>query len=73
MLGHFRELAEQGAGVLFITHDLKLALSVADKLVVLREGRTVDELPAADFRRGQGLTHPYTRALWQAMPEHRLW
>ena len=73
VLGHFRELAEQGAGVLFITHDLKLALSVADKLVVLREGRTVDELPAADFRRGQGLTHPYTRALWQAMPEHRLW
>ncbi len=70
ILGHFRELADQGAGVLFITHDLKLALSVADKLVVFREGRTVDQVSAAEFRQGEGLRHPYTRALWQAMPEH---
>ena len=67
ILGHFRELAEQGAGVLFITHDLELALTVADKLVVLYEGRTVEELSAARFRAGEGL-HPYTRALWDAMP-----
>lgn len=70
VLGHFRELAEQGAGVLFITHDLKLALELADKLVVFREGQAVDELSAARFRTGEGLTHPYTRALWRAMPEH---
>lgn len=67
ILGHFRELADQGAGVLFITHDLELALTVADKLAVLREGRTVEEISAARFRRGEGL-HPYTRALWNAMP-----
>ena len=68
ILGHFRELADQGAGVLFITHDLELALTVADKLVVLYEGRTVDQLPTACFRSGEGLTHPFTRALWDAMP-----
>ena len=70
ILGHFRELADQGAGVLFITHDLSLALSVADKLAVFREGQTVDQLSAARFRAGDGLVHPYTRALWQAMPEN---
>ena len=70
VLGHFRELAQAGAGVLFITHDLKLALSVADRLAVFREGRTVDEVSAANFRQGEGFAHPYTRALWQAMPEH---
>lgn len=69
ILGHFRELAEQGAGVLFITHDLELALTVADKLVVLREGRTVEEITAARFRAGEGL-HPYARALWEAMPRN---
>lgn len=70
VLDHFRELAQEGAGVLFITHDLELALSVADKLVVFREGRTVDEVPARGFRSGEGLTHPYTRALWRATPEN---
>lgn len=69
ILGHFRELAQRGAGVLFITHDLELALTVADKLVVLYEGRTVDQLPAARFQTGERL-HPYTRALWNAMPRH---
>ena len=68
VLGHFRELAGQGAGVLFITHDLRLALSVADKLAVLRDGRTVEELTAAQFQSGEG--GPYARALWRAMPEN---
>lgn len=68
ILGHFRELAQEGTGVLFITHDLELALTVADKVVVMYEGQTVDETGAASFRTGEGLTHPYSRALWRAMP-----
>lgn len=70
VLGHFRELAEEGAGVLFITHDLELACAAAHRIVVLREGRTVDEVPARCFQTGEGLTHPYTRALWRAMPKN---
>lgn len=70
ILGHFRELAAQGAGVLLITHDLELALTVAGKLVVLYQGRTVEEVSAARFRAGEGLAHPYTRALWRAMPQN---
>ena len=69
ILGHFRELAGQGAGVLFITHDLELALTVADKLAVLCEGRTVEELSADHFRT-DGDLHPYTRALRDAMPRN---
>jgi peptide/nickel transport system ATP-binding protein len=56
--------------VLFITHDLEMALTIADKLVVFHEGRTVEEAPAACFRTGEGLLHPYSRALWRAMPEN---
>ena len=66
----FRELAEEGAGVLFITHDLGLARTVAHKVVVFREGQTVDEVPARCFQTGEGLTHPYSQALWRAMPEN---
>lgn len=70
VLGHFRELAEQGAGVLFITHDLSLALTVADQIAVLYKGRAVDLLPAGRFQTGEGFVHPYTHALWRAMPEN---
>ena len=38
ILGHFRELAEEGAGILFITHDLELALTIADRVAVFYAG-----------------------------------
>lgn len=68
VLGHFRELAQEGAGVLFITHDLELALTVADRIAVLYGGQTVDQLSPEQFQSGGG--HPYTRALWRAMPKN---
>ncbi|MDO4553208.1 MAG: ABC transporter ATP-binding protein [Bacillota bacterium] len=70
ILGHFREIADEGAGVLFITHDLELALTVADRVAVFYAGETMEELPAANFEEADRLRHPYTRALWHAMPAH---
>ncbi len=69
-LGHLRELADQGAGVLLITHDLEQALVVADRVVVFYEGRTIEEGRVEDFARAETLKQPYTRALWRAMPRH---
>ena len=70
ILGHFRELADEGAGILFITHDLELALTVADDVTVFYEGETIEQAKASDFEKVENLRHPYTRALWYAMPEH---
>lgn len=70
ILSHFRELADEGAGILFITHDLELALSVADEVAVFYAGETIEKAKAEDFARVENLRHPYTRALWYAMPEH---
>lgn len=70
ILGHFREIADGGAGVLLITHDLELALAVADRVAVFYAGRTLEEASAADFAREETLRHPYTRALWRAMPQN---
>ncbi len=70
VMSHFRELADQGAGVLLITHDLEQALEVADRVVVFYAGTTVEEADAADFRSEEGLRHPYTRALWRALPQN---
>ena len=69
ILGHFQEIAQQGAGVLLITHDLELALTIAHKVAVFYAGETVEEAGAADFGAGR-LRHPYTNALWNALPSN---
>ena len=68
VMGHFRELADQGAGVLLITHDLELALLTADRGVVLYGGRVIEETDAAAFQNEENLKHPYTKALLDALP-----
>ena len=69
-MGHFRELADMGAGVLVITHDLELALETADRIVVFYAGESVEEAGVSDFRYEETLRHPYTKALWRAMPRN---
>ncbi|WP_320936766.1 ABC transporter ATP-binding protein [Enterocloster lavalensis] len=70
VLSHFREIADQGEGVLLITHDLELALDTADRIVVFYAGTNLEEVDSRDFAREQTLRHPYSRALFRAMPEH---
>ena len=45
----FRTFADDGNGVLLITHDLELALEVADRIVVFYAGTTVEEAKVTDF------------------------
>ncbi len=70
VLSQFREIADGGAGVLLITHDLDLALQVADRFVVFYAGTNVEEAAVSDFQKEERLRHPYTRALYRAMPSH---
>ena len=70
VMEHFRELADRGAGVLLITHDLEQALAVADRVAVFYAGTTVEDAPVSDFRQDETLRHPYSKALWQAMPQN---
>ena len=52
--------------MVFVTHDLRVALQVCDRIAVMRNGRVVEVAPAADiFARPQ---HPYTRELFAAVP-----
>lgn len=68
-LGAFREMADAGAGVILITHDLSLAVAFADRVAVFYAGTTVELCAAEDFHTGR-LRHPYTQALWQALPQN---
>ncbi|MGL5755976.1 MAG: ABC transporter ATP-binding protein [Paraclostridium sp.] len=70
-LGHFREIADSGCAVLMITHDIKAALKVADKIAVFYAGTTLEVANVEDFKNsGQNLRHPYTKALFKALPQN---
>ena len=69
-LGDLRRFADGGGGVLLITHDIDLALSVADRVAVFHGGTVVEETAASSFADPARLRHPFTRALWHAMPQH---
>ncbi|MEU8709716.1 ATP-binding cassette domain-containing protein [Streptomyces sp. NPDC048565] len=43
-----RALADDGAGVLLLSHDLRLVRETADRVIVLDDGRAVDDGPTAD-------------------------
>ena len=66
----FRAFADEGKGVLLITHDIELALKVADRIAVFYAGTTVEEALVSDFESEELLRHPYTKALWRAMPRN---
>jgi peptide/nickel transport system ATP-binding protein len=70
-LNTFKELANNGCAILFITHDIEAALRIADRVAVFYAGTTVEIAAAADFEEaGASLRHPYSKALWQALPQN---
>lgn len=70
-LAMFRAMADEGKGMVLITHDIDLAFHIADRIAVFYAGTTVETAPAADFRQGpEALRHPYSKALWRALPQH---
>lgn len=69
-LDDFRVLADEGKGVLLITHDIELALKVADRVAVFKDGTIIEETAVENFASPDTLDHPFSKALWHALPEH---
>lgn len=60
-------VAEAGAGMLFISHDLAVVRRIADRTHVMFGGRVLESGPTCDLWAQP--RHPYTRALLSAIPE----
>ena len=63
-IGKFQR--ELGISLLFITHNLGVAAQIADRVVVMYTGRTVEEAPVTDLFAAPLM--PYTRGLLNSVP-----
>jgi len=59
-------VSARGMGLVFISHNLTAIASFCDRVLVMYEGRILEELPARELWRAR---HPYTRALIAAAPD----
>jgi len=57
---------ERGMSTILITHDLGLAATYCDRVVVMEKGRVVETAPAREIFTAP--SHPYTRKLMRATP-----
>ncbi|GAB3631624.1 hypothetical protein GCM10027421_09770 [Microbacterium shaanxiense] len=60
-------VAEVGAGMLFISHDLAVVRRIADRTLVMYAGRVLESGPTDALWAAP--QHPYTRSLLAAIPE----
>jgi len=71
VLAALKAIALEGKAVMLITHDLRHALTIADRVSVIRQGQALETAPAQAFQgQGEQLMSCYARDLWQALPDN---
>ncbi len=68
LLAELRE--EMNLAMIFITHDLRVAAEIADRIVVMRRGEVVEQGPTQAIF--ENPSNDYTRALLDAIPGQRM-
>ncbi|WP_113701485.1 ABC transporter ATP-binding protein [Nonomuraea lactucae] len=67
VVGVLRRLREErGLALLLVSHDLALVSTIADRVLVMKDGEVVEAGPAAEVLARP--SHPYTRELLEALP-----
>ncbi|RFU64651.1 ABC transporter ATP-binding protein [Peribacillus saganii] len=54
---------EKGTAFFFISHDIRAAVKMCHRVLVMKEGQLIDELAAGDLEHA---SHPYTKALYNS-------
>lgn len=65
------ELKAQGVGIVYITHKMDEVQRIADRITVMRDGQTIDTLPAAGTTMSQIISLMVGRDLDDARPHER--
>lgn len=64
-----RELRNQGVGIVYISHRLEELYRIADRVTVMRDGRTIDTMRIEDVTIDQIISMMVGRTIYEASPE----
>lgn len=70
LLAQVKRLREKGIGIVYITHRLEEVFDIADRVTVLRDGRTVETRPIGEVNREYLVRKMVDRELSQLYGEH---
>lgn len=71
IIGYFKDIKEEGKTSLIISHDINMALKLADRIAIFYGGRLIEvNNKEAFLNKGQGLKNPYSKRLIRALPEN---
>ena len=71
VLNHFRNMANDGKGILLISHDIDLVCNIADRMSIFYGGHILETLNTKDFLKGEKyIRHPLTKAFWKVLPQN---
>ncbi|MFN3202137.1 MAG: ABC transporter ATP-binding protein [Bradymonadia bacterium] len=59
-------LADRQGSMLYISHDIREVLYLADRVIVMKSGQVVERASTDDLRHHRGTRHPYTASLLAA-------
>ena len=68
LFGRVRALRDEGVAIIFVSHRLQEVFELADRITVLRDGRTVGEAPAGELDRSRLIHLMVGRALEEIEP-----
>lgn len=69
-ISDIKNLKKEGKGVLLITHDIQVALEIADRIAVFYAGYVIEINKSENFKDTSKLLHPYTKSLIEALPRN---
>ncbi len=70
LLGILRELAVQGAAIVFVSHRLREVMSVTDRVTVMKDGEVVTTTPTVELAEDEVVRLMVGRAIADIFPPH---
>ena len=71
LIGVIKALQRQGIAIVYISHRLEEIFEIADRVTILRDGKTVDSLPIADITRDLLVKKMVDREIDQFYGDHQ--
>lgn len=68
-LKNLQKCKEKNKAILLITHDIDLALDIADQIAVFRQGKLVETLTPEEFLKQEG-KEEYPKELYRSLPQY---